>query len=289
MKKVIKVILCSLFLGNIVQADVSWEGDPEAYITERKGVITKKDAALFLNLLEEMPWIEERARINTQRYIYVLYFPECPASQALYEESREYLQFLNIRWIPYTDREENFLLYEERTPVVLKSAFEGRLNRKVKDMVAAKRVSDLTISAFEYWTYQSVFSPKNQLHFPTVIFGNKNQLSVYVSPYIEDILNEIVKTKPSNAHPKILDFAKDNPHVIKKGTEGVIYQSERGRSLEVFLTTGKNPFFLGTWDLSIFPNKLEGITTDGYMVIDATGEGNYLYFKDPDPQLEFPK
>lgn len=87
MKKVIKVILCSLFLGNIVQADVSWEGDPEAYITERKGVITKKDAALFLNLLEEMPWIEERARINTQRYIYVLYFPECPASQALYEES----------------------------------------------------------------------------------------------------------------------------------------------------------------------------------------------------------
>lgn len=273
----VSFLLMMLFIGTLSQAAVIWLGDTKLPAYSYDGYLTKPHSKGVLSVIEQMPWIEEPALNGSQKYIYIFYFPECPASQELYEESREFLGKVNIRWIPVV-RERYAGLLETRTPEALKDAFEKDIAPKIENIQLTNHKLHLTITAYRFLISMGLLSSDKGGHVPTIVYGDSNRLNISINPFFEDVIPYTPNTHAVQ-NPFILELAaRDEPH-INLVKEKTIYQVEKGKSVKVYLTAHENSLVLGMISNELSPFEIAGTTDNGFIVIDISGDGHYVYLK----------
>lgn len=277
------IILMMLFVGDFSQAAVVWLGNIETPAYSYEGYMTKPHSKRVLSVIEQMPWIEERAKNESHKYVYIFYFPECPASQELYEESREFIDEINIRWIPLV-HERYAGLFETRTPKALRDAFEKDIAPKIQNQKLAEKNLNLTVTTFRFLLTMGLISSDRKGHFPTVVYGNSDRIDILINPYFEDIV-ELIPNTHSTQEPYILELAAMEAPNINAVSKGTMYQTKKETSVEVYLTADENSLLLGVITGELGPFEVVGTTKGGLIVVDLSGDGDYIYFKDENPTL----
>lgn len=281
MKKVILTFWVIISLLGISSASVFWAGETDRAAFGFETILTESEAELVHSIIESLPWIEEGAQNGKGKYLYVFFYPECPASQRFYDVSRAYLDQINIRWIPITD-ETNLGIYETRTSKALYDAFKKGVIPVVENRSLAETVLKMTITAFIYLDDIGVLSPEGNAYFPTVFYGGKDRLSIVINPMNLDVLVDSIPESVPSQESFVVKYAGINPNIQPLEVEG-LYQVTQ--ATEFYLFPQDDGVYLGELDSSMPALEVLGITKNGFVAVDLTGQGHVIYLKDDEPMI----
>ena len=278
MKRLLKSIILSICCIQIASAEILWSVLIDKGISQKVATLTENHSANILRIFESMPWIEEGSQQGEGKYLYILYTPNSQESHALYAQTRDFLDQVNIRWIPI--QRGDFIidgLYETRTPIALKNAMTKGIIPAVQDVDRTQRISSMTFTSFIYLRAANILSPETQSYFPTVIYGDKDNLTIEIEPHnIPALIQNISLSTPSTHHMTIEALAAE-PVTRFPVKKFAYFTNESSTPTEVFLHPSKNSLYLGTLDNTL---PISGITDNGYMAVDLIdGTGRYIYLK----------
>ncbi|WP_077929150.1 hypothetical protein [Wohlfahrtiimonas populi] len=273
------MLLLLMYLG-VAHAEVIWPEKTDDKMIGKIGVLTENHSKNILGVLESMPWIEEGIQKGEGKYMYVLYTPTSTASQELYSKTRPYLDQVNIRWIPIIHGENSVDgLYETRTPVALANAFQSNIIPDIKDQEYVNLLSSMTFTGFVYLRAGTFFSPEAKSYFPTVIYGDANKLSIDIAPNnVEDVIGNIPVTSQRIAKPSIAELAKKK-FKLYNVEKNARYVNQSDDFVPYFLYPSQDGIGLGAFSVDDPSNLISGITDNGYIALDLSGRGNYIYVK----------
>ncbi len=278
MKRLLKSIILSICCLQVAAAEISWSFLIDRDISQKVATLTENHATNILRIFESMPWIEEGSQQGEGKYLYIFYAPNSEESRALYTQTRDLLDQVNIRWIPIQRGDLSVDgLYETRTPEALKNAMINGIIPEVQDVDRIKRIASMTFTGFIYLRASNIFSPETQSYFPTVIYGDKDNLTIEIEPNdIEALIQNIPLSIP-NTQIKTIEALAAEPVTLFPVKKFAYYTNEDPMPTEVYLYPSKNSPYLGALDNTL---PISGITDNGYMAIDLIdGTGRYIYLK----------
>lgn len=277
-KLILSLSLVTGLFVSTASADMKWSSqNPNS---SPVNTLTEGHAKNFFHLISNLPWTEEGLKQEKGKVMYVLYFPECPASKDFYKETRKILDQVTIRWIPFTGDDHIAGLYETRTPEALKTAFTKEVLPKVVDKKVTETMVNSSVLGVAMFQAAKVYAPDGNMYFPTVIYGDENNAWVSISPDVDTLVKKIPETTLSKM-PLMVEKAKVAVKLLPV-KKPINYQNTKEGFASVMLFPAADGIRIAGFDKTISPLPVAGYTEDGYVAIDALGKQVYMYVQDPE-------
>lgn len=244
-------------------------------------------AQILMDFAENMPWIADGE--DTGKYLYVIADAGCSATRQLYSLTRGYAKEMQIRWI-FVDLEGGGTynsLYEERTPQALQEAFSAQTLPADKDPKRARKI-DLyaTKGVVTMLVLRRMLAPTpEEFGFPTLLYGDANKVTVSVGfdpSDLKTIITSIPTVAVKSGFTPLALLADQGTVKLKPVPAGYKYMNTNSDNTPMYMMPDQKAPRVGSVASNAdWPLECKGVTEDGFIAMEVTKNGGYIYCYDP--------